>query len=174
PYSKVATPPCARRLDDGFDHYPNGDMALRVETTYCGDAGRKGTSPVMRLSRTQSWIRPWLAMAAAYALSLQLILSGLVGGHFDTALAADDGFAICHTDANGDGSNAPPVQHTPCMLCTLSQHFSAVCPTPQSVSLLHLDSLAVVFSEATDWTFQRRSPTGQYPRGPPTDMTVIG
>src|SRR5262245_8517370 len=113
-------------------------------------------------------------MAAAYALSLQLVVSGLVGGHFDTAPAADDGFAICHGGADQDGSNPAPVQHAPCMLCTLSQHFSAVCPAPQSVSLAQFDSLAVVFGEATDWAFQRRSPTGQYPRGPPTDMTAIG
>ena len=128
------------------------------------------------LSRTQRRIRPWLAMVAAYALALQLVLSGLVPGNFhtDNALAANADFAICHSSNDQDGAGKPGAQHDPCMLCTLCQQFSATSPAPQSVSAIDPSSLAVVFDETNDWIFLHRSPTGQYQRGPPTDMTAVG
>ena len=128
------------------------------------------------LSRTQRRIRPWLAMVATYALSLQLVLSGLVPGHFhaDNALAANADFVVCHSSNDLDGSGKPGAQHDPCMLCTLCQQFSATSPAPQSVSAIDFNSLAIVFNETNDWAFQHRSPTGQYQRGPPTRMTAVG
>ena len=47
-------------------------------------------------------MRPWIATVAAYALALQVLLTGVAAGHFMTAgdASASSLFVICH----GNGS----------------------------------------------------------------------
>ena len=86
-----------------------------------------GVSSVLKLRKSRSSMRPWIAMVAAYALALQVLLSGLAGAH---AMAAGSGagdlFVICHGSGDGpaDGQNVPdqsPRPASPCVLCTLTQ-----------------------------------------------------
>src|SRR4051795_7739702 len=75
---------------------------------------------VLELRKFRSRMRPWIAMVAAYALALQVLLSGIAGAH---AMAAGslsgELFVICHGSGDGpaDNQNVPdtPRPATPCV-----------------------------------------------------------
>ena len=70
-----------------------------------------------KLSRAHARVRPWIAVIAAYAVGLQLLLTGLVASHMaagapmsaETCLGSDKG-----GDNQGSGQ---PVDRASCVLC---------------------------------------------------------
>jgi len=111
-------------------------------------------------------LRRCAALAAAYALALQLVLSAFAAVA-PLALAAEAGFAICR----GDDSNTPagPAAHDPCSACLA--HCSGTAAGPEreasplawplgATSFVHSFTLAAAPSAAT----QTREHS---PRAPP-------
>ena len=119
-------------------------------------------------------IRPWVAMAAAYAVALQLVLTAFGGPMHAAGGLAGDSFVVClNGHDNGGGPDQLPVHKSPCVLCALAQGFAALSPVAENPSVTVAIS-AVVFSEHRDRALGYRSPTGQYQRGPPAGMTAVG
>src|SRR5215469_12172715 len=126
---------------------------------------------VLKRRNARSRMRPWIATVAAYALALQVLLTGVAAGHF---MAADDAsasslFVICHGNGSSDDQNLPgkePLARSPCMR-TLAKAPCAILPSDHSIA----GSTAMVTSNAAARTdgpiLEFNSPTGQYQRGPP-------
>jgi hypothetical protein len=93
---------------------------------------------VLELRKFRSRMRPWIAMVAAYALALQVLLSGIAGAH---AMAAGslsgELFVICHGSGDGpaDNQNVPdtPRPAAPCLLCTLTKAPCALLPVDHGI-----------------------------------------
>src|SRR5882757_4479106 len=62
--------------------------------------------PVLQLSTVRRRVRPWIAMAAAYALALQLLFTGIAAAHAVAASDAPDLFVICHGSGDGPAGDA--------------------------------------------------------------------
>jgi hypothetical protein len=57
---------------------------------------------VLTVGKARKPVRPLIAIVAAYALALQVLLSGLAGAHAMAAgTASDDLFVICHGSGGG-------------------------------------------------------------------------
>ena len=126
-----------------------------------------------------SCMRPWIAAVAAYALALQVLLTGVTAGHFMAAgdAAASSLFVICHGNSSSDDRDLPgkePLARSPCMLCTLAKTPCAILPSDHGIAL----SDAMVISNAAARTdgpvLEFNSPTGQYQRGPPMSISILG
>jgi hypothetical protein len=124
-------------------------------------------------------MRPWIAAVAAYALALQVLLTGVTAGHFMAAgdASASSPFVICHGNGSPDDQDLPgkePLARSPCMLCTLAKAPCAILPTNHGIVV----SDAMVTSNAAARTdgpvLEFNSPTGQYQRGPPMDTSIFG
>ena len=124
-------------------------------------------------------IRPWVATVAAYALALQVLLTGVAAGHFMAAgdASASSLFVICHGNGSSDDQGLPgkePLAQSPCMLCTLAKAPCAILPSDHGIAL----SDAMVTSNAAARTdgpvLEFNSPTGQYQRGPPMGISIFG
>jgi hypothetical protein len=124
-------------------------------------------------------MRPWIAMVAAYALALQVLLTGVAAGHFMAAgdASASSPFVICHGNGSPDDQELPgkaPLAQSPCMLCTLAKAPCAILPSDHGIAL----SDATVTSNAAARTdgpvLEFNSPTGQYQRGPPLSISIFG
>ena len=124
-------------------------------------------------------IRPWVATVAAYALALQVLLTGVAAGHFMAAgdASASSLFVICHGNGSSDDQELPgkaPLAQSPCMLCTLAKAPCAILPSDHGIAL----SDAMVTSNAAARTdgpvLEFNSPTGQYQRGPPMGISIFG
>jgi hypothetical protein len=124
-------------------------------------------------------MRPWIAMAAAYALALQLLLTGIAAAHAVASTdAPGDLFAICHGAGNGaagdqDGTGKQLPQSA-CVLCTLTSAASAVLLTDHSISFLDAKSFSDVFPWNDARVIEYESPTGQYQTGPPAPARIGG
>jgi hypothetical protein len=125
-------------------------------------------------------MRPWIAMTAAYALALQLLLTGIAAAH---AVASTDApgklFAICHgvgdsAAGDQDGTGKPPLPQSTCALCTLTSAPCAVLPPIHSISFIDAKSVSDVFPWNDARTIQYDSPTGQYQTGPPARDRISG
>jgi hypothetical protein len=126
-------------------------------------------------------VRSWIAIAAAYALALQVLLSGLAAGHFAAVgeAAASDLFVICHGAGGGspDGQNLPekpPLVGSCCVLCTLTQASFAILPVEHDLAAFNAMPTANVGSRRDARIIEFGSPTGQYQRGPPTSGVIFG
>ena len=116
-------------------------------------------------------MRPWIATAAAFALALQVLLSGILATQAEAAnLVADNPFTICLSD----GSTAPAdhgadkaAKHPSCVLCTVAKTAHALVPSFADGIRLDVRQLAEVVSPSTERIAQYVSPTGQFQRGPP-------
>jgi hypothetical protein len=113
-------------------------------------------------------------MVAAYALVLQVLLSGMAGGHFMAAADASAGnlFVICHGSGNGSSDNPElpdkqPLPQSPCVLCTLTKAPSAILPVGHGVAMAHAIIVSSVVPNDDSRIIPFDSPTGQYQRGPP-------
>ena len=124
-------------------------------------------------------MRPWIATVAAYALALQVLLTGVAAGHLMTAgdASASSLFVICHSNSSTNDQGLPgkePLARSPCMLCTLAKAPCAILPSDYGIAL----SDALVISNAAARTdgpvLEFNSPTGQYQRGPPLSISVFG
>jgi hypothetical protein len=126
-------------------------------------------------------MRPWIAMVAAYALALQLLVTGIAAAQMMAAgeVPADSVFAICHSGGDGlagdqDGTGKAPQPQAPCALCTLTSAAVAILPTAHVLSTIDAKSL----SDVVPWNDVEirayDSPTGQYSRGPPASVRSSG
>jgi len=121
--------------------------------------------PASGYSRFMLLLRRCAALAAAYAVALQLVLSTFAAVA-PLALATEAGFAICRGD---DSAPAAPAAHDPCGACLA--HCAGAATGPQreaspltwphgAASFVHSFALAAAPSAAT----QAR---GHSPRAPP-------
>lgn len=128
---------------------------------------------MQRMKAIHHRMRPWLAGVVAYALALQLILSGAV---FQSVHAADDpfggAFPTCH---NPDGApshqsgdpDKPAGAHEHCALCVVARASVAVLPTDHIVVIRIAVRLADANPVSDDRIARYHSPTGQFQTGPP-------
>ena len=118
-------------------------------------------------------------MVAAYALALQVLLSGIAGAH---AMAAGslsgELFVICHGsgDAPADSQNVPdtPRPATPCVLCTLTSAPCAILPIDHSIATIDVVAASIVGPRQEGRIIEFDSPTGRYQRGPPARASIFG
>jgi hypothetical protein len=135
---------------------------------------------VLKLRRFRGRMRPWIAMAAAYALALQVLLSGLAGAHAMAAVSiAGDLFVICHGSGDGpaDSQNVPdqaPRPASPCVLCTLTKVPCAILPLDHTIVTLDVVAASKVVSRNVGRIIEFDSPTGRYQRGPPASASIFG
>jgi hypothetical protein len=135
---------------------------------------------VLELRKYRSRMRPWIAMVAAYALALQVLLSGIAGAHAmaGAGSGADSLFVICHGsgDAPADNQNVPetPRPASPCLLCTLTSAPCAILPVDHSIATIDVVAASIVGPRQEGRIIEFDSPTGQYQRGPPARTAIFG
>jgi hypothetical protein len=95
---------------------------------------------VLQLRRVRRHMRPWIAMAAAYALAL---LSGVAVRHFMSVgdTWSSDLFVICHGSGNGSPDNQDLrdnrlLPQSPCVLCALTKAPCAIVPIDHSIAAI--------------------------------------
>jgi hypothetical protein len=105
----------------------------------------------------RSRMRPWVATVAAYALALQVLLTGLTAGHFMAAggASASSLFAICHGSGSSRNQELPdkqPLAQSACILCTLAEVPCAILPTVQGIAISDAMGIAnAAIAEAPRW-----------------------
>jgi hypothetical protein len=125
-------------------------------------------------------MRPWIAMAAAYALAFQLLLTGIAAAHAVASTDAPGGdlFVICHgagDSAAGDqGGTGNQLPRSTCVLCTLTSAPCAVLPASHGISFIDAKSVSDVFPWNDARIIRYDSPTGQYQTGPPARDRISG
>jgi hypothetical protein len=136
---------------------------------------------MLRPFRARRGLRPWVAVVAAYALALQVLLSGLAAGHVMAAADASAGelFVICHGSGNGASNDQglpgePQLPRPPCVLCTLTQAPCAILPVDHDIARLPAIVVSSVVPGNDGRIFQFDSPTGRYQRGPPARAAIFG
>ena len=118
-------------------------------------------------------------MVAAYALALQVLLSGIAGAHAMTAGSlSGELFVICHGsgDASADSQNLPdtPRPATPCVVCTLTSAPCAILPIDHSIASIDVVAASIVGPRQEGRIIEFDSPTGRYQRGPPARASIFG
>ena len=116
-------------------------------------------------------MRPWIAAVAAYALALQVLLTGVTAGHFMAAgdASASSPFVICHGNSSPDDQDLPdktPPAQSPCMLCTLAKAPCAILPTNHGIAIGDAIGISKAVARTDGRVIEFNSPTGQYQRGP--------
>jgi hypothetical protein len=134
---------------------------------------------MLKRRNARNRMRPWIATVAAYALALQVLLTGVAAGHFMAAgdASASTLFVICHGNGSSDDQELPgkePRAQSPCMLCTLAKAPCAILPTDPGIAVSDAmgSSSAAARTEGRILAFN--SPTGQYQRGPPMNISIFG
>jgi hypothetical protein len=124
--------------------------------------------------------RSWIALAAVYALALQVLLSGLLMGQLGAASTTSDGLsAVCAShsgsaDTDGTGPSQPGSEHGPiCVFCTAAGS-PAVLPHPTLVVAAVFAVGSSLQPHARDMIVAFASPTGHYQRGPPEGAAFAG
>src|SRR5215831_12507175 len=95
---------------------------------------------VWKRRKSATCMRPWIATVIAYALALQVLLTGVAAGH---AMPGDNASGtslsvICHGDGSSDRQDLPdkqPVAHSPCVFCTLAKAPCAILPIGHGVAI---------------------------------------
>jgi hypothetical protein len=134
---------------------------------------------VLKSRNARSRMRPWIATVAAYALALQVLLTGVAAGHFMAAgdASASSLFAICHGNGSSDNQDLPdkqPLAQSPCILCTLAKASCAVLPTDHGIAISGAIGISNAAARTDGRIIEFNSPTGQYQRGPPMSISVFG
>jgi hypothetical protein len=136
---------------------------------------------VLRMRKSDICLRPWIAVVSAYALALQLLLSGVLGSQLVATDNASPGtqFYICHSSDGGgdgeqDGTGKPPDHQTHCALCVLANGSPAILPADHASAILLAKTVSDVVPRNDERIVQYHSPTGQYPRGPPESARAVG
>ena len=134
---------------------------------------------MLELRKYRSRMRPWIAMVAAYALALQVLLSGIAGAHAMSAGSlAGELFVICHGsgDTPSDCQNLPdtPRPASPCLLCTLTSAPCAILPVDHSIATIDVVAAASLVARTEARIIEFDSPTGRYQRGPPARASIFG
>lgn len=78
-----------------------------------------------RLSRAPAYLRPWVAMVAAYAVGLQLLFTGVVASHMVAgAPMSADPFVTClgggDSGVGDQDRSGRPVHQPSCVLCAVT------------------------------------------------------
>ena len=121
-------------------------------------------------------MRPWIATVTAYALALQVLLTGVAAGHWmpgDNA-SGTSLFVICHGDGLSDGQDLPdkqPLVQSPCIFCTLAKAPCAILPTGHGVVISRAMGISNAAPQSEGRVIAFHSPTGQYQRGPPLSIS---
>jgi|SRR6516225_7965864 hypothetical protein len=123
-------------------------------------------------------MRPWIAAVAAYALALQVLLTGVTAGHFMAAgdASASSPFVICHGNSSPDDQDLPdktPPAQSPCMLCTLAKAPCAILPTNHGIAIGDAIGISKAVARTDGRVIEFNSPTGQYQRGPPLGISIF-
>jgi hypothetical protein len=127
----------------------------------------KEADDVTRTSHLQRTSRPWIAMAAAYAVALQMLLSAAVASQMAAAKSADAlpfCFGTSQTAGGPDKGDLVPVHQAACVFCTVG--FSAP-----------VDLAAAVVEHAVDWIdIVRPRPASEpvLPQAPPSPRRSQG
>lgn len=127
-------------------------------------------------------LRSWLAVATAFALALQTLLSGVAATHLDPSAGSSfsEAFAICHGNggsADGgqdDGTGKSPSQQSSCIFCTLVRAAPAVLPTDHCIAFIDSALASAVVPPNDGEAVAYQFPTTNYQRGPPTASLVVG
>ncbi|HET9904218.1 MAG TPA: hypothetical protein VFQ27_11020 [Xanthobacteraceae bacterium] len=104
-----------------------------------------------------------VGFAAVYALILQMVLAGIVGG---SGFAAADG--LCTSSASGP-SHVPPAPHGPdgCSACCACLPVLAA-PPPATAAFATFPAVSrVAMGQGTQASLARRPATAHRPRAPP-------
>jgi hypothetical protein len=126
--------------------------------------------------------RPWIAVAAAYVIALQTLLTGIVGAHVgaDAALS-DQAFVICHStggsnqdDGSDKGSGKSSADHALCALCTLARAAPAILPVDHAVAPRHAIIVATIVALKPSEAVAYDLSVGHAARGPPTAAGSVG
>src|SRR5262249_49391701 len=124
---------------------------------------------------------PWIAVVAAYALALQLLLTGFAAAQMTAPGDGSAGalFAICHSGGDGlaadqGGTDKPAQPQFPCVLCTLTSAAAAILPDAHLLSIVDVKSLSAGVPHYDAGLLPYDSPTGQYQRGPPASIRISG
>src|SRR5260370_36703981 len=124
-------------------------------------------------------MRPWIATVAAYALALQVLLTGVAAGHVMAAgdASASTLFVICHGNGSSDDQELPgkaPLARSPCILCTLAKAPCAILPSDHGMAVRDAMGPPKPAVRTDGPLFEFNSPTGQEQRGPPTNNSIFG
>ena len=95
---------------------------------------------MLKRRKARNRMRPWIATVAAYALALQVLLTGVSAGHVMAAgdASASSPFVICHGNGSSDDQELPgktPLARSPCILCTLAKAPCAILPTDHGIAV---------------------------------------
>jgi len=134
---------------------------------------------VLKRGNARSRMRPWIATLAAYALALQVLLTGVAAGHLMAAgdASASSPFVICHGNSSSDDQGLPgkePLAQAPCMLCTLAKAPCAILPTDHGIVVSDAIGISKAVARTDGRILAFNSPTGQYQRGPPLSISIFG
>jgi hypothetical protein len=124
-------------------------------------------------------MRPWIATVAAYALALQVLLTGVAAGHLTAAgdASASSPFVICHGNSSSNDQDLPskePLARSPCMLCTLAKAPCAILPSDHGIAVSDAMGTSNAAARTDGRVIEFNSPTGQYQRGPPMSISIFG
>jgi hypothetical protein len=134
---------------------------------------------VSKWRNARNRMRPWVATVAAYALALQVLLTGVAAGHFMAAgdASASSLFVICHGNGSSDDQGLPgkePLAQSPCVLCTLAKAPCAILPSDHGIAVSHATGISNATARVDGPVLEFNSPTGQYQRGPPLSISIFG
>ena len=134
---------------------------------------------MLKRRKAGSRMRPWIATVAAYALALQVLLTGAAVGHVMAAgnTSASSPFVICHGNGSPDDQDLPgkePLAQSPCMLCTLAKTPCAILPTDHGIAVSDAIGTSNAAARTDGPVLEFNSPTGQYQRGPPMGTSIFG
>jgi len=134
---------------------------------------------VLKRRKAGSRMRPWIATVAAYALALQVLLTGMAAGHLMAAgdASASSPFVICHGNGSSDDQELPgkePLAQSPCMLCMLAKAPCAILPTGHGIAISDAIGISKAVARTDGRVIEFNSPTGQYQRGPPLSISIFG
>jgi DUF2946 family protein len=131
--------------------------------------------------RRSQWLRPCMSMLAAYALVLQIALSGMLASRSIAAdsLSPDSQISICHgTGSADDGqpgdAGKPRDGATHCALCVLASGSSGILPIGSTSAVVLAAAVSNFLPGDDDRVDAYHSPTGQYQRGPPARLSAVG
>ena len=134
---------------------------------------------MLKRRKAGSRMRPWIATVAAYALALQVLLTGMAAGHLMAAgdASASSPFVICHGNGSSDDQELPgqePLARSPCILCTLAKAPCAILPTGHGIAISDAIGISKAVARTDGRVIEFNSPTGQYQRGPPLSISIFG
>jgi hypothetical protein len=134
---------------------------------------------VLKRRNARNRMRPWIATVAAYALALQVLLTGVAAGHLMAAgdASASSPFVICHGNSSSDNQDLPgkePLAQSPCMLCTLAKAPCAILPSDHGMAVSDAIGTSNAAARTDGPVLEFISPTGQYQRGPPLSISIFG